>query len=418
MRQSQLFGKTLREAPKDAVAANHIWLVRGSFIDQLMSGIYSFRPLGFRVIENIKRVIREELEKIGAQEVSMSILHPADIWEKTGRFHEIGKELWKIKSRHGEDMVLSMTHEEAIAEMASNFIHTYNDLPRLLNQFQIKIRDEERPRGGLLRLREFIMQDAYSFDRNEKDLGATYKKVFDAYLKIFKRFDLKVIPVEASSGVMGGSESHEFMLPCDTGEDKIALCKKCNWAINIEILKAGVKTCSKCGAEIEERRAIELGHTFKLGVKYSKPFDMSFEDKDNKKKFIIMGSYGIGIDRLMAAIVEIYHDDRGIIWPKEAAPFKVHLIELLGKEKKVAVKKAAEKIYKTLLDKGVEVLYDDRDDKSAGEKFADADLIGIPTRLVISEKTLSKNSLEIKQRNSNEVSLIEISKIKNAQSFI
>jgi len=418
MRQSQLFGKTLREAPKDAVAANHIWLVRGSFIDQLMSGVYSFRPLGFRVIENIKMVIREELEKIGAQEVSMSILHPADIWEKTGRFHEIGKELWKIKSRRGEDMVLSMTHEEAIAEMASHFIHTYNDLPRLLNQFQIKIRDEERPRGGLLRLREFIMQDAYSFDRNEKDLGATYKKVFDAYLKIFKRFDLKVIPVEASSGVMGGNESHEFMLPCDTGEDKIALCKKCHWAINIEILKSGTRACSKCGAEIEERRAIELGHTFKLGVKYSKPFDISFEDKDNKKKFIIMGSYGIGIDRLMAAIVEIYHDNRGIIWPKEAAPFKVHLIELLEKEKKVAVKKAAKKLYEKLLVKKIGVLYDDRDDKTPGEKFADADLIGIPKRIVVSEKTLAKNSVEIKDRKTGKINLVKISNLKNAKSII
>lgn len=411
MRQSQLFGKTLREAPRDAVAANHIWLVRGGFVDQLMSGVYSFRPLGFRVLKKIEGVIREELEKIGAQEVSMSILHPADIWEKTGRWHEIGKELWRIKSRNGEDVALSMTHEEAIAEMASHFIHTYHDLPRLLNQFQIKIRDEERPRGGLLRLKEFIMQDAYSFDRNEQELDRTYKKIFQTYLKIFKRLKLKVIPVEASSGVMGGSESHEFMLLSDAGEDKVVLCAKCRFAGNIEILKASTKLCPECQTLLQEKRAIELGHIFKLGVKYSKPFNMYFEDKDGKKKLVIMGSYGIGLDRVMAAAVEIYHNDRGIIWPEEIAPFRLHLIELLGKNKRSQVRKAAEKLYKDFLVKGVEVLYDDRDDKTAGEKFADADLIGIPWRVVISERTLAKKSAEIKKRSQEKTKLINLDKI-------
>lgn len=409
MRVSQLFTKTFREKPKDAVAANHIWLIKGGFVAQLSSGIYSFLPLGFRVLKNIENVIRQELEKIGALEVSMSILHPAEIWQRTGRWHEIGKELWKIKSREGEDLVLSMTHEEAIAEMTSHFIQTFRDLPLLLNQFQVKFRDEERPRGGLLRLKEFIMQDAYSFDRNEKELAKTYKKVFNVYLDIFNRLELKVIPVEASSGIMGGNESHEFMLPADIGEDKITFCPKCKFATNIEALKT--KVCPKCSSDLMEHRAIELGHTFKLGTKYSEPFNIQFEDEDGKRKLAIMGSYGIGLDRTMAAIVETYHDEYGIIWPKEAAPYQVYLVEILGKDKKFEIKKTAENIYQDLLNNKIEILYDDREDKSPGEKFADADLIGCPIRIVVSEKTLEKDSVEIKKRNENEIRLLKSNKI-------
>lgn len=386
MRQSQIFGKTLREAPKDAEAISHIYLSRGGFIRQLSSGLFSFLPLGFIVLKKLEQVIREELNKIGAQEMIMPVIHPAEIWKKTGRYHEIGKELWRLKSQGGQELVLSMTHEESMADIAARFIQNYDDLPLLLNQFQIKLRNEARPRGGLLRLREFIMQDAYSFDRDEKELDKTYKKVFSAYQNIFKRLNIKAAPIKADSGIMGGDESHEFMMPADIGEDKL-----------------------------NGKRAIELGHTFKLGVKYSKPFNICFVDKNGKKKFAIMGSYGIGLDRLMAAIVEVHNDKNGIIWPEEVAPFKVHLIELLGKEKKNAVKKEAEKIYITLIDKGVEVLYDDRDDKTAGEKFADADLIGIPIRLVISEKTLAKDSIEIKKRNELKTSLIQIRKfVKNS----
>jgi len=409
MKQSRLFTKTFREKPKDAVAANHIWLVRGGFIAQLSSGIYSFLPLGFRVLKNIEKVIRDELTKIGAVEVSVPILHPADLWKKTGRWDEIGKELWKIKNRYGEDMVLSMTHEEAIAEMASYYIQTFHDFPLLLNQFQVKFRDEERPRGGLLRLKEFIMQDAYSFDRNEKELEVSYEKVFNAYENIFKRFELDVIPVEALAGVMGGDESHEFMLLADVGEDKVATCEKCNYAANVETTKKG--QCPKCHGKLIEKRAIELAHIFKLGVKYSKAFDIQFEDEDGKKKLAVMGSYGIGIDRMMAAIVEAYHDDKGIKWPESVSPFQIHLIELLGKDENVKVKKAAENLYQNLLNKKVEVLYDDRSDKTAGEKFADADLIGCPLRVVVSNKTLDKNSVEVKKRDKKEAELVPLDKI-------
>lgn len=408
MRQSQLFTKTRREAPKDARALNHILLVRGGFISQLSSGIYSFLPLGFRVLKNIENYIRKELEKIGVFEVSMPILHPAEVWQKTGRWHEIGEELWKIKGRQGEDLVLSMTHEEVIAEMASNFISTYRELPLVLNQFQIKFRDEERPRGGLLRLKEFIMQDAYSFDKSEKDLDETYHKFYEAYLKIFKGLDLNAVPVKALSGIMGGAESHEFMLPAKIGEDKISFCEKCGYAANIETINE--KTCSKCGSLLQQQRAIELGHIFKLGVKYSEPFNIYFEDEDGLKKLAVMGSYGIGLDRLIAAIVEVHSDEKGIIWPLVAAPFKIHLVELSGKGN-LEVKNESEKIYRDLTAKGVEVLYDDRSDKTAGEKFADADLIGCPVRVVVSNKTLDRQSVEVKKRNEKEAELVPLDKV-------
>ena len=217
MRQSQLFGKTLREAPKDAEAISHIYLTRGGFIRQLSSGLFSFLPLGFMVLKKLEQVIREELNKIGVQEMIMPVIHPAEIWKKTGRYHEIGKELWRLKSQGGQDLVLSMTHEESMAEIASKYIQKYDDLPLFLNQFQIKLRNEARPRGGLLRLREFIMQDAYSFDRSEAEFAKTYNKFFKAYQNIFKRLNLKAIPIKADPGMMGGNESHEFMMPAEIG---------------------------------------------------------------------------------------------------------------------------------------------------------------------------------------------------------
>jgi len=408
MRLSKLFTKTLRESPKDAMAISHILLVRGGFISQLSSGIYGFLPLGFRVLKNLENHIRKELEKIGALEVSMPILHPAEVWRKTGRWHEIGKELWKIKDREGGDMVLSMTHEEVMAEMASHFVSAYHDLPFILNQFQFKFRDEERPRGGLLRLKEFIMQDAYSFDKSEKELDETYNKVYETYLKIFKELGLAVIPVKALSGVMGGAESHEFMLSADVGEDEIYFCKKCGYAANIETLNTDI--CPQCGDMLQKQRTIELGHIFKLGTKYSEPFGIYFEDEDGLKKLVVMGSYGIGLDRLMAAIVEVSNDEKGIIWPSIAAPFKVHLIELSGKGN-LAIKNEAEKVYRDLTAQGVEVLYDDRSDKTAGEKFADADLIGCPVRMVVSNKTLERQSVEVKKRNETETKLVLLTNI-------
>ena len=238
MKQSQLFGETLREAPKDAEAISHVYLTRGGFIKQLSSGIFSFLPLGFKVLKKIETLIRGELSKIGAQEILMPVIHPAEIWKKTGRYEEIGKELWRLQSQSGQELVLSMTHEESMAEIASRYIENYNNLPLIINQFQIKLRNEARPRGGLLRLREFIMQDAYSFDRSETELDKTYGKVFKAYQNIFKKLNLEVETIKADSGIMGGNQSHEFMMFAEIGEDKL-----------------------------NGKRAIELGHIFKLGIK-------------------------------------------------------------------------------------------------------------------------------------------------------
>lgn len=386
MRQSQLFGKTLRESPKDAKAQSHIFLLRGGFISQLMSGVYNFEPLGFRVLKKIENIIREELNEIGVQEVLMPILQPAEIWKKTGRWQEIGPELMRIKDQKGADFALSMTHEEAMADMTKPFIKNRFDLPVILNQFQTKIRDEERPRAGLLRLKEFIMQDAYSFDADENELKKTYKKVFQAYQRIFKRLDLKVTAQKADPGIMGGSESHEFKMLSEIGED-----------------------------ELNGKPAIELGHTFNLGTKYSKAFDIYYKDKNGHKKLVIMASYGIGLNRVMAALVEAHHDKNGIVWPKSVSPFDAHLICLKNPENKInrKVVAAADKVYKDLLAQGIEVLYDDRQNKTAGEKFSDSDLIGIPVRIVVSEKSLAKNSFELKDRKTGRIKLVKISDLKN-----
>lgn len=382
MRQSKLFRETLRETPKDAKALNHIFLVRGGFVDQLMSGVYSFQPLGFRVLKKIEQVIREELDKVGAQEVLMPILHPAEIWKKTGRWQEVGKELWRIKSYQGQEIALSMTHEEAITEITGRFIKSASDMPLLLNQFQTKIRDEERPRAGLIRLKEFIMQDAYSFDVSDKESDRAYERVFGAYEKIFKKLGLKVKAQKADSGIMGGNLSHEFKMLSSAGEDML-----------------------------DGKPAIELGHTFKLGTKYSKAFNMYFERKNGTKDLVVMGSYGIGLNRVMAAAVEAHHDEKGIIWPQALAPFQAHLVAL-GKKGDL-VKKEADKIYNNLIKSGVEVLYDDRDEKTAGEKFADADLIGIPWRVLVSSKTVQSDSVELKPRSSKKTELVKTFRLKS-----
>jgi len=421
MRQSQIFTKTIKETPKGATFISHQLLLRGGFIYQFASGIYGLLPLGLRVFQRIENIIREEFEKIGIQELLMPLLHPAELWKKTGRWETTGKELWKIKSRKGEEMVLAMTHEETVAAIAANTIRSEAELPVIVNQFQIKVRDEERPRGGLLRLREFIMQDAYSFDRDEKDLDVSFQKMIEVYKKIFKKINLPVMLVKASAGLMGGSDSYEFMVVAESGEDRIAVCAKCNFAANVEILKNKEK-CSQCGMEMKIKKSIEVAHTFKLGTKYSKAMNIVCENKKGEKQFVQMGCYGIGLERAIATIVEICHDEKGIIWPKEIAPFDVHLIPIENNQK---IYNAAEILYEKLSSKnsdssggngngqkqGIEVLYDDRKEKTAGEKFADADLIGIPTRIVVSERTLAKDSVEIKQRNEKNSELIKIEDI-------
>jgi len=413
MKQSQLFGKTLREAPKDEISINAKLLERGGFIYKNSSGIYSYLPLGWRVLSKIADIIRKEINAIGGQEMFMPALVEKKYMEPTGRWNLDVGYFAKSKEDKEPNFVLGWSHEEILTAIASKFISSYKDLPFAAYQIQTKFRHEARAKSGLLRGREFMMKDLYSFHDSEANLNEYYIKVTEAYHKIFERCGLKAVFTLASGGVFTNKFTHEFQVLADIGEDTIYMCSKCKYAENKEITKLhDGGGCPKCKGNIEEKKSIEVGNIFNQGTKYSEALGLYFIDESGNKKPVIMGAYGIGLSRVIGAIVEIYNDNKGIIWPESVAPFKIHFINLSSEKNK------AGEIYKTLLDKGVEVLYDDRDDKSAGEKFADADLIGIPTRLVISEKTLSKNSLEIKQRNSNEVSLIEISKIKNAQSFI
>lgn len=401
MLYSKSFLKTIRETPKGANSVNQALLERGAFVSQVGSGIFAYLPLGYRVYEKIRRIIVDHLEKIGVQEVSLPLLNPASLWEKTGRLSEIGEELIKIKTGKDDEFVLAMTHEEVVTAVAAKYIQTYQDLPVILGQISKKIRNEFRPRGGLIRLKEFNMQDAYSFHADQGSLDQTFDSFIKAYEEIFKTIGLKPVVVEAAAGMMGGGDSREFMLISEAGEDKVLVCPKCQRAWNSELAPQG-GICSFDKETLQEQKAIELAHIFKLGTKYSESLDLQFTDVQGQKKPVLMGCYGIGLDRLMAAVVESCHDEAGIIWPKTIAPFKVYLIDL--------EKSQGEKVYHELQESGFSVLFDDRD-VSAGVKFADADLLGIPLRLVISQKSLAEGKVEIKERDQKESRLIDIDKI-------
>lgn len=405
MRQSKFFLKTLRQTPKEAETISHKLLVKGFFIDQLTSGVWNFLPLGWRVHQKIEEIIREEMNALGAQEVYLPVLQPRDLWQKTNRWEEIEPPLFKLKDRHNKDLALGPTHEEVITDLAKKYIQSYKDLPIAIYQIQVKFRNEMRPTGGLLRTREFIMKDLYSFHATAENLDKYYQKVLKSYLKIYKRCGLNAFHLEASPGSIGGSESHEFMVLADSGEDRIFVCSACDWKGKEE--KFGkIERCPKCGKKIEMKRGIEIGHIFKLRTKYSQAFDLTYLDKDGKKKLVEMGCYGIGLGRLMATIVEVSHDEKGIVWPESVAPFKYHLLVLDQKEKKV--KKFADQVYEKLIKKKEEVLYDERN-VSAGIKFQDADLIGIPYRLVISKKTGQK--IEVKKRKCGKINLTNLKKL-------
>ncbi len=550
MRYSSYFVHTLYEVPKEAETPSHILLLRGSFIHPLAAGIYSLLPLGHRVARKIKGIIREEMDAIGGIEVTMPVLHPAEIWKKTGRYYDIGPELFRIKDRKDREFVLAMTNEETVTDIAKQFLRSYRDLPVMLYHIQTKIRDEARPRAGLLRVREFFMKDAYSFHRDFQDLDAYYPKIFNAYLRVFGRCGLASVPIEADSGIMGGTGSHEFMLESPNGEDQFVVCNSCGYRANTEKavglksvlsgikgqpaalervptpdiktigdllrffgmtedhflktvayeadgelvlaavrgdfavsatkltnhLKArrldlasdetlrskglyggflspvglrGIRTvfdtsvsdsalfiaggnevdvhlrnvlpgrdfkmaeqldiaevregdpCGQCGeGKLEIRRGIELGHTFKLGTKYTAEdsMDVTFLDAKGRQCRVIMGCYGIGVERLMASVVEKWHDADGMVFPVTIAPFHV-IVASLGKNPEVL--DAAEKIY-SVLESRYEVLYDDRDE-SPGVKLKDSDLLGIPIRVVVSQKLLKNDQVEIKVRKTGEV---------------
>lgn len=550
MRYSQAFIHTLFEVPKEAETPSHIYLLRGSYIYPVAAGLYSLLPLGHRVVEKIKTIMREELNGIGGNELTMPVVNPAELWKKTRRYFDIGEELIRFKDRRDRDFVLAMTHEEVITDIAKQFLRSYRDLPIMLYQIQTKIRDEARPRAGLLRVREFFMKDGYSFHPDFADLDAYYPKIYNAYLRIFTRCGVETIPIEADSGIMGGTGSHEFMLESPNGEDRFVICPGCGYRANTEkaaglkpagdalpenppapekVHTPGVKTiadlmrffgttedhflktvayradgelvlavvrgdfnvsdtklanhlkavhldfspeelltkkglfagflspvglknvrmvvdtsitdrmlyiaganepdmhyrnvlpgrdfpcaervditevregdiCAACGAaNLAIRRGIELGHTFKLGTKYTAPesMDVTYLDKSGEKHRVIMGCYGIGVERLMAAAVERWHDDAGMRFPITIAPFQMVVCPIGGKPEIVEM---AERIYGRLA-VSYEVLYDDRNE-SAGVKLKDADLIGIPIRIVVSQKNLKNGEVELKIRQTGEV---------------
>ncbi len=566
MRFSRLFGKTLRQAPAEAESVSHQLLLRAGMIAQEAAGIYSYLPLGWRVLKKIENIIREEMDKAGGQELMLPVLQPFELWQQSGRNIDFGKTLFSLTDRREHTLALGATHEEVITDLVHRYVQSYRDLPLLLYQIQTKMRDEPRPRGGLLRVREFIMKDLYSFDTDKSGLDESYQKVSQAYRNIYARLSLPALMVEADSGAIGGKESHEFMVLTEGGEDEVIHCSNCGYAANAEkaqfvkevgavipvshspessegepknilpleeiatpetetiaevadfvgvpanqTLKAvfyfangefifviirgdlevnetklknclkcselrlatesevneaglvagfaspiglrGVKvvaddsitsgfnfiagankpgyhfrnanyprdfqvdlmadiasarsgdSCPKCRSKLSSARGIEVGHVFKLGTFISKRFGASFLDNEGASRPIVMGSYGIGLGRLLAAIVEQSHDNKGIIWPLSVAPYQVHLCPL--SLEKPAVLPTAEKIYQELQEEGIEVLFDDRDD-SPGVKFNDADLLGIPLRLTLSPRTLQSQSVEARWRKQKEVKLLPL----------
>jgi prolyl-tRNA synthetase len=555
---SKLLGKTLREAPAEADNVSHQLLVRGGYIQQLATGIYTYLPLGWRVLNRIINIIREEMDRAGGQEVLLPALQPIELWYQSGRFEGMSEILFTLKDRRDRELALGPTHEEVITETVRRCVQSYRDLPVLPYQIQTKFRDEPRPRGGLLRVREFIMKDLYSFDADETGLDQSYRSMVQAYKNIYARCGIKALMVEADSGAIGGKESQEFMVIAESGEDEIITCAGCGYAANVEkarfVKKAGAKGaelpveevatpgkktieevagflgvkpeqtlkvvlyaadgalvmavlrgdlpvneiklknlfkcaelrlavdeevraaglvagyaspvgikgikviaddsielgnnyvagankqdchvrnlnpgrdfkpdvvadiaaaragdgCPKCGGVLTTVRGIEAGHVFKLGTFLSEKFNGLYLDKDGASRPMVMGCYGIGVGRLLAAVVEQCHDDKGIVWPKTVAPFDVHLCALFVTNPKVM--EAANDIYNHLLAGGVRVLMDDRD-AAPGVKFNDADLIGVPVRVTVSPRNLDKGVVEVKRRYAPEIQLVKSSEASQA----
>ena len=426
MRLSNLFTKTFREAPADELAVNAQLLARGGFVFKNSAGIYSFLPLGWMVMEKIINIIKEEMNAIGGQELFMPALVEKKYMEPTARWNLDVGFFTKGKNDEEANFVLGWSHEEVLTAVVTKYINSYKDLPFAAYQIQTKFRNEPRAKSGLLRGREFMMKDLYSFHADEKDLEAYYEKVKEAYFKIFERCGLKTIYTLAAGGVFTDKFTHEFQVLSEVGEDTIFLCLKCGYAENSEISKLkNADACPKCpstssgqaAGNIAEKKAIEIGNIFNNGTRYSDNLGLSFVDENGAKNSVWMAAYGIGISRLMATIVEVSNDVNGIIWPESVAPFRVHLIALDRQPTtdNRQPKEVAEKIYNDLIKAGPsaggEVLYDDRNGKSAGEKFADADLIGCPIRIVVSDKTLDKNSVELKKRNQKDTEFVPIDKI-------
>ncbi len=410
MKYSRFFGKTNKNAPHDADSANARFLIQGGFVNQLAAGIYTYLPLGLRVITKIKQIVREEMNAIDSNEILMPALIPKDPWMTTGRWDKIDV-LFKLEGAGEKEYALGPTHEEVVTPLVQQFVKSYKDLPVSVYQIQDKFRNEARAKSGLLRGREFAMKDMYSFHRTSEDLEAYYERAQGAYANVFARLGLNAILTEASGGVFS-KYSHEYQVATPYGEDLIYVCDACGSSQNREITEAkDGDSCGKCGkGTIKEVKAIEVGNIFKLSTRFADDFGFTTTDEEGKQGQVWMGCYGIGISRLAGSIVEIHHDDNGIIWPKSVAPFSVQLVSLRSKDEAVMqrILETAESLHADLEKAGVEVLWDDREAASPGEKFADADLIGIPLRIVVSEKTLKEEAVEWKERHVADSMLVKL----------
>ncbi len=407
MLQSQLFTKTRKEAPSDEVAKNAQLLIRAGYVHKEMAGVYAYLPLGLRTLNNIVQIIREEMDSIGANELVMPALQDKTLWEKTDRWDDAKVDNWfKTKFASGGETGLGITHEEPLTNLMRDHITSYRDLPVSAYQFQNKFRNEMRAKSGIMRGKEFMMKDLYSFARSTEEHEAFYARAREAYLRIFHRLGIgdRTYVTFASGGIFSRF-SEEFQTESDAGEDIIYVDTKSGRALNKEVLTDEVLLDLGINRDdLVEKKSIEVGNIFTLGTKFSQPLGLTYRDEEGKDQLVVMGSYGIGPTRLMGTIAEIMGDERGLVWPKSIAPYRVHIVSLQPDDEVVA--SSANLLYDALLDRGIEVLYDDRVGLSPGEKFKDSDLIGIPTRVVISKKTQESGRLEVKDRMTGEVALL------------
>ncbi|MCW8834841.1 MAG: proline--tRNA ligase [Rhodospirillales bacterium] len=424
MRMSRYFMPTLKENPSEAQIVSHRLMLRAGMIRQSSAGIYSWLPLGLRVLRNIERIVREEQDRAGCQELLMPTIQPADLWRESGRYDAYGPEMLRIGDRHDREMLYGPTNEELITDIFRNTARSYKDLPKILYHIQWKFRDEVRPRFGVMRGREFLMKDSYSFDLDYEGSKRSYNKMFVAYLKTFARMGLKAIPMRADTGPIGGDLSHEFLILAETGESQVfchrdflemdVLAEDIDYHSDEQVQSIVEKFTSQyaatdekhdaakeqeLGVDLISARGIEVGHIFHFGTKYSKPLNAVVAGPNGEEITVEMGSYGIGVSRLVGAIIEASHDDNGIVWPESVAPFKVGIVNLKASDEACA--KACDDIYAKLAASGVEALYDDRDER-AGVKFADMDLVGLPWQLVVGPRGLQNGIVEFKSRVSGE----------------
>ena len=424
MKLSQYFLPALKENPVDATIVSHQLMIRAGMIRQTASGIYTWLPLGLKVLRKVEKIIRDEMNAAGALEVLMPTIQPAELWQESGRYDAYGKEMLRIKDRHDRDILYGPTHEEVITDIFRKNVTSYKDLPKNFYQIHWKFRDEIRPRFGLMRGREFLMKDSYSFDIDEISAKKTYNLMYETYFKIFRAMGLKPMAVRADTGAIGGDLSHEFHLLADTGESAIYYDKKFDElseskSFDIEEMQSLYAmademhiqaNCPIPQSQISSRRGIEVGHIFNFGLKYSKALEAAVMGPNSDKIYPNMGSYGIGVSRVVAAAIEANHDANGIVWPKEIAPFQIALINVRAGDE--LCDKTCEEIYNKFQSQGIEVIYDDTK-ASLGQKFSIADLIGIPTQIIVGPKSAAAGTVEVKDRKTGDKKEISISEIAN-----